>query len=196
MHTIRPESLREELFAHILKVSTAASHEALESAQLSKDIVSPILIAGRYADYLRAMHTVVSDVENRIFPMVAQVVPDLEYRRKADRIASDLKSLGSVVPPGVELFGHIHSEAFALGIFYVVEGSVLGGRYILQNIKTALPGAGISYFEGYGNATGQMWKSFVHALNQYADSDDVRETVIRGADHAFKTIHAYFDTYE
>ena len=73
------------------------------------------------------------------------------------------------------------TTAFALGILYVVEGSSLGGRFILKNLET-IPGLdngkGVSYFTGYGNKTGSQWKNFLNFLTTYEEENNCEDEII------------------
>jgi heme oxygenase len=58
--------------------------------------------------------------------------------------------------------------AGALGCCYVIEGATLGGQLIARHLKTVLqldPANGAALFNGYGRATGAMWRSFCSVLN-------------------------------
>jgi heme oxygenase len=51
----------------------------------------------------------------------------------------------------------------ALGSIYVIEGSALGGRIIAPHLKSTLglgPGRGATYFHGFGEESGAMWRDF------------------------------------
>ncbi|WP_278009613.1 biliverdin-producing heme oxygenase [Flavobacterium gyeonganense] len=79
---------------------------------------------------------------------------------------------------------------------YVIEGSTLGGRYILKNITTIAgldKGQGVSYFNGYGEKTGNYWKSFLIFLEEYEQSYNCGNTIIEGAIYAFDSIHKHFE---
>ncbi len=181
-----------ESFSRSLKEETRTAHELLESLPLSADIVSPNLTRLRYAQYLMAMHRVVCDLEKNILPGLLDVIPDAELRAKLHLIESDLKTMDVEIPNGTPLFKTPASVAFALGIFYVVEGSSLGGRFILQNVRQVLGDVGTSYFEGYGNLSGQRWKAFVSNLDAFAADQGKRAEIIDGANYAFSVIHDHF----
>lgn len=56
----------------------------------------------------------------------------------------------------------------ALGCCYVLEGATLGGQIIAKRLKTVLhldQANGAAFFNGYGPATGAMWRSFCAVLN-------------------------------
>lgn len=86
------------------------------------------------------------------------------------------------------------SVPFAIGIMYVVEGSTLGGRFILKNIQDALgydETNGASYFAGYGNKTGSHWKKFLKELTDFEKQTNLENEIINGADYGFRIIYEH-----
>ena len=122
---------------------------------------------------------------------------DVADRHKAYMIENDLQSIGmnkNQTHKPLSAIGII-TPAFALGIMYVMEGSTLGGRFILKNINEALGytgETGAQYFAGYGNATGSRWKNFINQMAQYEEENNNGEEIIDGANYAFDTINKYF----
>jgi len=183
-------------FLDQLRADTADSHKNLEKLPLSMSIMSPTVSAEAYALYLNRMHDVVKNTEETIFPLLQNIFPDLEERRKLQLINADLSFLNA---PKTEFkspftLSEKISVPFAIGILYVVEGSSLGGRFILKNLQTALgyDQEGVSYFNGYGNKTGSSWKHFLNVLTAYEEQNNVGDEIIAGADFAFQAIHSHF----
>lgn len=196
METDYTAKISQANFVDALRQATAESHSALESLPLSAKLVSPALTVDDYSTYLSLMGGIVTSLENDVVPMISEFVPDISSRFKSQLIASDLKQLNSAVT-AQDFHFKPRSAAHAFGIFYVVEGSVLGGRYILQNVSATLglsAESGASYFAGYGNATGAMWKKFVSELQRYAAETRQHEEIIAGAKYAFDHIYNHFDT--
>lgn len=186
-----------ETFLERLRSVTAPSHEHLESLPVSVSIMKPEVTKAEYALYLDLMHDVVKDTETNVFPIIADIVPDIDERRKTAQLESDLALLGhaktgfSTPITG----GKTITPAFAMGIMYVVEGSSLGGRVILKNIKTALgfdEAEGAQYFGGYGPVTGSHWKSFLDVLVNFENTNNNEDEIIAGANYAFDAIAAHF----
>lgn len=89
----------------------------------------------------------------------------------------------------------IESKGFALGMAYVIEGSTLGGRVIMKHLSPRLQITethGGTFFAGYGNETGSMWKEFIEALTEYANKPDQGSQVIEGAIAGFDMISTHF----
>jgi len=186
-------------FLEKLRHATAQAHQDLENLPLSASIINPEVTNIQYTAYLQLMRDVVYDTEQNIFPLLENIVPDMEARRKANYISADLKylehnssTLGSKpVTEGTENI----SPAFALGIMYVVEGSSLGGRVILKNINAVLgydAEKGASYFSGYGGQTGSHWKGFLAALTDFENKTGNGDAIIAGANHTFNAINTHF----
>lgn len=186
-----------DTFLDRLRKSTAVPHTQLEELPVSKSIMKPDVSPAEYITYLSLMHDVVKDAETNVFPALSAIVTDMEERNKTILIENDLKGLGHSKSGYKTLFENVqdYSNAFKLGIFYVIEGSSLGGRVILKNISAVLgydETNGASYFSGYGNQTGSHWKSFLSTLVQYEDENNAEDEIIAGADFAFRTIAKHF----
>lgn len=183
------------IFLDNLRSKTSASHKNLESLPISKSIVNPKITIEEYALYLSLMHDVVNNLEEEIYPILSDVIPDLNERKKAQLILNDLKFTKSEKKQNHSPFDTIGiSVPFAMGIMYVVEGSTLGGRFIIKNIQESFgfdEEKGASYFGGYGNKTGSYWKRFLNMLTDFEAKNNAEEEIIAGADYAFGTIYKH-----
>lgn len=186
-------------FLENLRNATAQSHTNLEALPISTSIMNPAVTNDEYALYLALMKDIVKDAEENIFPALADIVTDLYERNKTHLLEKDLDFLGytkqSIENNPVSSGITNPSKAFALGVFYVIEGSSLGGRVILKNINAALGHdieKGASYFGGYGGQTGSYWKNFLNALTQYETETGSADEIIAGADYAFNAISKHF----
>lgn len=192
------ESFATASFLENLKKETSIPHKSLEDLPISKSIVDPKVTVAAYGLYLNLMQDVVQQVEDKIYPMVSEIIPDLKERKKSSLLENDLK----YTPIGKKAhflpFGNTEkvSIAFAMGMVYVIEGSTLGGRYILKNIQDNLgfdEEKGASYFAGYGNKTGSYWKKFLQILAEFEARTDSEKEIIAGASYAFEAIHQHFE---
>lgn len=180
-------------FLNNLRNKTAESHNGLEALPISKSIVDPKITIEEYALYLNLMHDVVYQLEEEIYPILSHLISDLIERKKAQLILEDLKYIESDKKETVYPFKNASeiSVPFAMGIMYVVEGSTLGGRFILKNIQESLgfnEEKGASYFAGYGNKTGSYWKNYLNALTNFESETNSEAEIIAGADYAFQII--------
>lgn len=183
-------------FLHTLKTQTAGAHKKLENLPVSSSVLSPEMKTEDYAHYLKLMYEVHHDVEENIFPLLSGCIHDLKERKKKHFIEEDLAFLKYTKPLASRVFNTENiTIPFALGILYVVEGSSLGGRFILKNIETIKglnEGKGVLYFTGYGNKTGSHWKSFLNVLTEYQEENNCEDEIIKGAIYAFDCIHDHF----
>lgn len=178
-------------FLNDLRTATAEAHKNVERLPISAIMVSDTIEISEYANYLNQMYTIISSTEDTIFRIVADAIPDIESRRKLAMIEKDLNFINAPIQKKESIFDDTYSVAFALGILYVVEGSSLGGRFLMKNINAVLADrATTNYFAGYGKHTGSSWKQFLDYLNDYVDRKDCAEETISGAIYGFKAIHA------
>ena len=179
-----------------IKTHTADSHTKLEQLPISMSIVSPDMKIENYVHYLSLMHDVHNDTENIVYPLLSGIVEDLEHRKKKHLIENDLSFLHHTKINSAKVFEITNmSIPFALGVLYVMEGSTLGGRFILKNVSK-LPelstDKGVSYFNGYGDKTGSYWKTFLNVLAEYEQDYNCGDEIIKGAKYAFERIYNHF----
>lgn len=187
---------RSTAFLGRLRSQTDVSHKRLEALPLSKILVDTQITVVDYSKYLELMHDVVYQMERVIFPILQSYVCDLEERKKAHLILSDLEVLGHQKSTSSDVFDSaaVSNTGFAMGMLYVLEGSTLGGRFILKNISENLgfdATKGASYFAGYGNKTGSAWKNFLAILTAFEADHEAETDIIKGADYAFQAIEKH-----
>ncbi len=181
-------------FLQNLREYTTDLHTALEDLPISKSITSPDISTEEYSLYLKLMYDVVKDTEDNIYPLLQEIITDIDNRYKSSYLQQDLNNLkvnatSNITPVSSDLTDK--SAAFALGIMYVVEGSSLGGRVILKNIQSALgydENNGARYFAGYGQTTGSSWKNFLAMMTEYQEKTGSEAQIIAGANYAFNAI--------
>jgi heme oxygenase (biliverdin-IX-beta and delta-forming) len=154
-----------------LKLATAAAHANLERALATRGYFDS---REGYIDYLRRFHAFHDEAERWLQTGLAgQVIPDWSERRRADLARLDLVSLG--VSPSETDFAPVASSNLlprvsgpeqVLGVAYVLEGSTLGGAFLLKQLAplgiTASRGG--SYLASYGSERGRMWQRFLAML--------------------------------
>lgn len=188
-------------FLQLLRSATNEQHKALEDTPLSKALLNQEVSRDQYKAYLQKMLAINLYFEKNIFPLAAAVTGDTNNRYKSQKILADLAFVpGRPIenPNDFYMPQHTHhATAYALGCMYVLEGSTLGGKFILQHIGKILSYnafAGATYFAGYGELTGSMWKSFLEKLSGYADNyPQYQPAVLQGARESFEAIRYYFE---
>lgn len=196
------EKPKAKTFLDRLRAKTAGSHQKLEDQPISKSIMNPTVSKEQYIQYLDLMHNLVKDAEENIFPQLSEIITDFEHRKKAHLLENDFAFLNfkkeNINEKPLSL-NTSNSIPFNLGIMYVIEGSSLGGRFILKNIQKALgynENGGATYFEGYGNRTGSTWKTFLNTMIAFENENNCEAEIIAGADYAYDTIAEYFISKE
>jgi heme oxygenase len=129
------------------------------------------------------------------FPALAS---ELKTRSRLQQLRHDLKTLGladadiSRVPLCSDAHRVTTDEARALGSFYVLEGSTLGGQLITRHLSSApsFPAQGLSYFNPYGARTGEMWRSFKRWLEIQAEHHSVND-ILSGARGTFGVLQTW-----
>jgi heme oxygenase len=172
-----------------LKRETAVLHARAEQhVRILDEDATP----ADYHRYLVALHGYHAPVEDRLaaHPGLAAAGFDAPSRRKRALLERDLASLGDPRAswPACPRLPELGALARAVGAAYVLEGSTLGGRYILAKLPpplAALRGRATAFLEGYGAETGARWRAFgdvvVRAIASRADEDDA----VAGACEAF-----------
>lgn len=156
---------------HALKRETWPLHERLERRL---NLLGPAFTAERYVGLIIDFWGFYSPLESRLanLPGLREWMPDLERRFKTPQLEADLANLG--IPP--ETFASIplcaelpplQGMAQALGCLYVLEGATLGGQVVSRHLRRSLgfeADNGASFFQGYGDRTGTMWRIFGERL--------------------------------
>jgi heme oxygenase len=176
-----------------LRQATASLHERLDS---SLDLQPKTITRDKYADFLRAIGSVVPGLEQRLaeLPDWRGSVPQAPRRLRAALITSDLQAIGAEPPQlkAAPALPEIATLGQALGATYVLEGSTLGGAVLSRGLGPALgltATHGLSYWNAYGGDLRTMWTEFVEALEHWSTSaaESEREAAISTAIETFET---------
>jgi heme oxygenase len=183
-----------------LRRATGSRHDEIESLlRLTEPMSAP-----RYADVVRGFREFLADWEPRIHEALpGRLRGWYEARRRAPFAADDLEHLGPLPPsrtaaPAREAVRALplRSVPEVFGSLYVIEGSALGGQVITPMLQRHLglaPGQGASYFHGFGERTGAMWRDFRQLAADEVGDD---ETALRDAcDSAQRTFDALISTF-
>lgn len=180
-----------------LRLATAEQHRNLDGAL---NIKNPALDRCAYLELLKGFYGLHAAWEPRATAQFNSVIPGFyDRRRKLHLLEQDLMALGlthdSIAEvPVCEELACLTSFSAALGTAYVLEGSTLGGQILSRHFARSLgigPNDGGSYFHGYGDKTGEMWREFGQMMESYAALTAIHEEVLEGAKRTFLIVHEW-----
>ncbi len=128
----------------------------------------------------------------------------LQERLQAPRLLHDLRALeiepGSCPHAGPEWVPPMPDFPHALGVFYVLEGSTLGGQFILRGLRATLgdriDGAD-AFFGGHAASSGAMWNGAKRAIDSFGElHPESCESVVEGASSAFHALARWMTRHE
>jgi heme oxygenase len=175
-----------------IKEATKEAHLNLEKKVVQK--MKAIRSDADYADFLKHFYAYFNQVEQAIAPYITtELLPDHAERRNSSYLKQDIEELGSNVndlPTATS--PEINNTIQALGALYVMEGSIMGGPIIVKMLEKFGITKGVSFFSGYGEATGQMWGKFVAVLNAQANKEAEEQQAITAANDTFSNFGEVF----
>jgi heme oxygenase len=118
-------------------------------------------------------------------------------RVKRSWLVHDLVALGAdAAPPMCTDIPSLGSVRRAIGVAYVIEGSTLGGRFILSKMKPRfghLVGRATRFLEGYRENTGPRWMQFGALAERVLYDDVALDAAIAGARETFQRLTIWLD---
>lgn len=182
------------MLSNSIKEATRDAHLQLEKKVVQQ--LKAIRSNQDYADFLKNFYAYFSHVESVIAPFITTaVLPDYAQRRNSSYLKNDIEALGSDVNElPATATPAITNTLQALGALYVMEGSIMGGSIIVKMLEKAGITTGVSFFSGYGEATGQMWGTFVGVMNAQATNEAEEAVAIETANETFSRFSDVFDT--
>ncbi|KAA2236107.1 biliverdin-producing heme oxygenase [Salinarimonas soli] len=191
-----PHGRSPERLSLALRAGTGAAHEAVEHAT---GLPGSVATLAEYRACLAGFARVIGPLEQslRAVPGFAAYGICLDERARMPALRADLRHLGidadALAPVSPPRLGDL---AAGLGALYVVEGSVLGGRVILDALSGRLGdeiAAAAAFFGGRGPRTGLLWQTFRAALDRFGEDHPGRASdVIAGAERTFDAFTAAF----
>ncbi len=175
-----------------IKEATKAGHQDTEKKVVLR--IKQIKNEQDYLDLLKCFYAYFSVVERAIAPYItASILPDHRDRRNASYIKADILELGGDLTnlPAASAPA-VSSDIQAMGALYVLEGSIMGGPYIVQMLRKLGINRGFSFFSGYGEHAGLMWRTFSEALNSLPKSELDN---LRAMDTAVETFRNFGDVF-
>lgn len=190
-----------------LREQTRPAHQALEAQPLLKKLLSNRLTKVEYCMILQSMLAFYQTLEAELIPAAQALIeqhPDADYRYlpRASLLTNDYQTMGchssgfTSPPIKIRLSGNV---TYLLGVLYVIEGSVLGGRIISKHLAQTLgvsESSGASFFNIY--RWDDSWSAFCRWLTRDLEpyyQHDIH-SIIEGADMTFFTFRAYLDQWQ
>ena len=153
-----------------------------------------------YVRYLRAMYGFHAPIEAALLahaPLAAAQFDAPGRCRKAAWMRADLDALGHREEPLLcTEVPQPTSLARALGIAYVLEGSTLGGRFILSRLPPAIAALPARYLEGYGKDTGARWRAFADIATREIGSPLDEASAVHAARETFSLLISWLARFE
>ncbi|MEJ2884528.1 biliverdin-producing heme oxygenase [Pedobacter sp. GR22-6] len=179
-----------------IKEATKAAHQDLEKKVVLK--LKAVRSHLDYADVLKHFYVYFNAVEQAIAPYITtELLPDHAERRNSSYLKKDIEELGADTSDLPEAIApEISNTLQALGAMYVMEGSIMGGPIIVQMLAKYGVDKGVSFFSGYGEATGQMWGKFVAVMNATAQNEADEAIAIAAANETFSRFGDVFTSTE
>jgi len=123
---------------------------------------------------------------------------DAAARRKQALLRADLEALAvdhARLPRCADL-PEIGELPRAVGAAYVLEGSTLGGPFIVSRMRARLGhliGRATAFLEGYRERTGAMWRGYGALAERALAGDDALRAAIAAARSTFAKLVAWLD---
>jgi heme oxygenase len=157
-----------------------------------------------YREHLERLHGLWAPLEAELARLLPVLPPELRAseRWKLPLLVKDLEALGHDAAslarlPRATRLPQLTGLPEALGCFYVLEGSTLGGQLILRHLQrhfAAASAGGFAFFRAYGEEVGPMWRAFgavVSGASAAAASEDFDARVVRAAQDTFDAFEAW-----
>jgi heme oxygenase len=165
---------------HILASLRRATGELHQSLEQRLDALSHLSDAPRRDALVRRYAALHGPAEQALEPFLADL-PDLEFNSR--RRAPFLPQGGPYLD-----FPQPATTAEALGMLYVLEGSTLGGRFILKSLaKGGADTSALKFLDPYGEETGRKWRAFLAVIERETAGDPILvDEACTGAVAAFR----------
>jgi heme oxygenase len=173
-----------------LRLETRPSHDHLEQNTFNQQLTAGTITEAATKHFLAKMYGFLTSYEAQLRQQNLGPEWETDTRQRAHLILEDLQLSASqlAICPDMPPLG---TWPQLLGAMYVVEGSTLGGQVIARQLaKANIPLR--SYFSGYGERTGPLWKAFCYLLTQEATPENEAE-IVQSASLTFQKLDAWLN---
>ncbi|MCO5230438.1 MAG: biliverdin-producing heme oxygenase [Chitinophagales bacterium] len=168
-----------------LKEETHTAHQKTESTVVRN--VKSIQNEQDYITLLKSFYAYFNAVEKELSKHIDEsVLPDIKNRRNSTDIKNDIIELGGDIENlPLAKVPQINNTLEALSAMYVLEGSIMGGPYIIKMLEKQGISRAFSFFSGYGQNSGQMLGAFVQVLERYGHNPETHSKSVEVANETF-----------
>jgi heme oxygenase len=184
-----PLALDRPVILQRLRSETHPYHDALEQNEFNQALSAGTVSADATARFLSKLYGFLLPYEAQLRRYDFAPAWEVEQRFRSGLIREDLP--GAEQLPQCLDMPALNTWPRLLGAMYVLEGSTLGGQVITRQLAKA----GIStrtYFTGYAERTGPMWKAFCQLLADEATDENEAE-IVDSAIQTFQKLHAWIE---
>ena len=179
------------LLVQKLRHFTKDYHKQLDQHNNLSIITSPYVELNDYQAYLQLFHKIHAEIEPVLAGRLNDTFPFLE-RKSILEYELDYFDLNPY--KSEERFSFFSSNSEAIGAYYVIEGSRLGGKFIANHLKANLD-LNDYPFPFLKHSTDYSWKNVVDHINGVDEEE--HENVILGAESTFcyilKVVNSFYD---
>jgi len=164
----------------ILRDATQAVHRETDAAMSSHADVTTV---DGYSRFLATMNCTIAYFAASLDASAALASIDRRSAALAVALTHDLDALGAPMaqPPEPALPS---SDALSAGIGYALEGSAVGGGFLMRRVTASLPSAPTAYLSALTTNRANRWAQYCEWLDRAGPSLDV-DQAIQGAHGVF-----------
>ena len=164
-----------------LKAETQDNHNRIEKVSCMKRLFAKDYTINEYRACLERMFGFYDAIEPIIYHYLGdQLRASFKFRSKIEPLKQDLTQLGLSqrdidMLPRCPMDTSINSLAQSLGVWYVLEGSTLGGQVISRHLGQQFGDSvmqPLRFHSGYGEQTRTYWMDFCQVIEAQIDFDD------------------------
>lgn len=183
------------MLSDYLKKKTEIYHKEIEEKLESNKLFNSTFTDKNYYKMLQVNHVFLKSYEDSIKQFLTEKdLKNLALTKlnKLQLIEKDIQELG-IEPQMANKQFELESRAEAIGVLYVIEGSMLGGNVIAKTLKKYpfLENKSFNYFGHYGENLGQAWKNFINYINQEFTTEEEKQQVFQGAKKAYEDLISF-----
>ena len=177
-----------------LRSRTRLAHAAVDRHSVLRPLMSPGISCAEYATALASLHALYATLEPCMAEGLVAGRSHYPFHPRCALLNADLQALGHTPFPDQ---GYLRqalpaSVDEAIGVLYVLEGSRLGGKFILENLRKTAAGLPMDFFSDHGNDPAVTWAAF-HQLLAVEQEDILEDRAASAAVRLFDALLKHLD---